>query len=181
MVSRAATESAALAAAQASLADDNEDDDGDGEDTKRHHFKELIDLESAKAEKKNREVAETYFNWLEVKTKAQEIAKTRASYRRLLVVALGQLKRMRAVTVALPRGRCARSRKPFSPRRSRKSSTSKARPKSSKTWRMSEFSPTAPLTQPPSSAWSAGDGRWRRRTHPSLTRSCESFRTRPCT
>ena len=39
-----------------------------------------------------------------MKTKAQEITKTHASYRRLLIVALGQLKRMRAVTVALPPG-----------------------------------------------------------------------------
>ena len=49
-------------------------------------------------------MAETYFNWLAVKTKAQEIAKTRASYRRFLVVARGELKRTRAVAVALPQG-----------------------------------------------------------------------------
>ena len=61
-------------------------------------------MESAKAEKRNRELAETYFNWLAVKTKAQEIAKTHASYGRLLVVSRGQLKRMRAVAVALPPG-----------------------------------------------------------------------------
>ena len=36
--------------------------------------------------------------------KAQEIAKTRASYRRLVVVALGQIRRMRALAVALPPG-----------------------------------------------------------------------------
>ena len=61
-------------------------------------------MESIKAEKRNCELAETYFNGLAVKTKAQEIAKTCTSYRRLLVVALGQLKRMQAATVALPRG-----------------------------------------------------------------------------
>ena len=48
MVSHSATESAALAAAQASLSDDSEDDDSGGVATKRHHFKELIDLESVK-------------------------------------------------------------------------------------------------------------------------------------
>ena len=37
-----------------------------------------------------------------METKAHEIAKTRAFYHRLLVVALGQLKRMRAAAVALP-------------------------------------------------------------------------------
>ena len=50
VVSRAATESAALAAAQAALSDDGEDDESDGEATKRHHFKELIDLEAVKSE-----------------------------------------------------------------------------------------------------------------------------------
>ena len=39
-----------------------------------------------------------------MKSKATKIAKARASYRRLLVVALGRLKRMRAVAVALPPG-----------------------------------------------------------------------------
>ena len=57
------------AAAQASLADDSDDDDSDGQATKRHHFKELIDFVLVKAEKRNREVAETYFNWLAVMTK----------------------------------------------------------------------------------------------------------------
>ena len=43
-------------------------------------------METAKAEKRNREVEETYCNWLQVKMDAQEIAKTCTSYRRLLVV-----------------------------------------------------------------------------------------------
>ena len=103
-VSRADAERAALADAHAYLADDNEDDDSDGEGTKSRHFKEAIDLETAKAEKRNREAAKTYYNWPQVKMEAQEIAKTRASYRRLLVVALGQLKRIRAVAAALPVG-----------------------------------------------------------------------------
>ena len=61
-------------------------------------------MESVKVVKKNREVAETYFNRLAVKTQAQEIAKTHASYHRLLVVAMDQLRRRPAVTVALPPG-----------------------------------------------------------------------------
>ena len=104
VVSRAATESAALAAAQAALSDDGEDDEDDGEATKRHHFKELIDLEAVKSETRNREAAVTYYSWLAVKVKAQEIAKTRASYRRLVVVALGQIRRMRALAAAMPPG-----------------------------------------------------------------------------
>ena len=102
VVRRADAERAALADAQASLADDNEDDDSGDEGTTRHHFKESIDLEAAKAEKRNREMGTAYYNWLQMKMGAQEIAKTRASYRRLLVVALDQLKRMRAAAAALP-------------------------------------------------------------------------------
>ena len=97
MVSRAATESTALAAAHASLIDDSEDDDSDCGATKRHHFKKLVVLESVKAKTWNREVAEANLKWLVVKTEAQEIAKMHASYRRLFVVTRGQLKRMRAV------------------------------------------------------------------------------------
>ena len=104
VVSRADTERAALAAAQAPLVGDNEDDDSDGEGTWRHRFNESIGLETAKAEKRNREVAETYCNWLPVMMEAQEIAKTLDSYHRLFVVTLGQLMRMRAVAAALSPG-----------------------------------------------------------------------------
>ena len=59
VVSRADAECSALSDAQAFLADDNKDDGSGDEGTKRHHFKEAIDLGTVKAEKRNREVAET--------------------------------------------------------------------------------------------------------------------------
>ena len=61
-------------------------------------------MEAVKSETRNREAAETYYRWLAVKMKAQEIAKTRASYRRLAVFAQGQIRRMRELAVALPPG-----------------------------------------------------------------------------
>ena len=77
-------------------------------------------------------MAETYYNRLQVKMKAQEIAKRRASYRRPLVVALGQLKRMPAATASLPAGPlCFEQEVAIA---TAKSGTSKARPRSLRTW-----------------------------------------------
>ena len=71
---------------------------------------------------------------------AQEIAETRASYRRLLVVALSQLKRMRAVAAALSPGPLRFEQEATIATAEQEVKFLQATPRSLRTWRVRAFS-----------------------------------------